>query len=196
MSIKIDIREHDRIQFRNILEGFLVYGLGDLVAQIILGRPSIIRTLGVGFIGGSVYALEVPLWFRLIEGTFCHASDKIRACQMFTEPNNENICYLDYKGRTLMAMSYFNPIWITRHMFFLSLLNAISFGTLFSSPFRVFLHLIPVASKSFLISIPITVIGNYIVQNRISMRFRLIASAILSAICVFWFALSKVLLGG
>jgi hypothetical protein len=196
MGIKIDIREHDRHQFRNILEGLLVYGLGDLFAQIILGNPSIVRTIGVGFIGGTVYALEVPLWFRMIEGTFCHASDKIRACQMFKEPNQENICYLDYKGRTLMAMSYFNPIWIARHMFFLSLLNAISTGIAFTSPFRIFLHLIPVAAKSFLICIPITVIGNYVVQNRIQMKYRLIGSAVLSAICVFWFAISKVLLGG
>ncbi len=196
MSIKVNIREHDRNQFRNILEGCLVYGLGDLLAQIILGTPSIIRTIGVGFIGGTVYALEVPLWFRMIEGTFCHATDKIRACQLFKEPNQENICYLDYKGRTLMAMSYFNPVWIARHMFFLSLLNAMSADIAFISPFRVFLHLIPVAVKSFLICIPITVIGNFVVQNRIKMKYRLIGSAVLSAICVFWFAISKVLLGG
>ncbi len=196
MSIKINIRDYDRVQFRNIVEGFLVYGLGDLVAQIFLGTPSLIRTLGIGFIGGTVYALEVPLWFRLIEGTCCQASDKIRACKMFKEPNQDNVCYLDYKGRTLMAMSYFNPLWIARHMFFLSLLNAISAGLVFASPFRVFWYLIPVAAKSFLFCIPVTVIGNYIVQNRISMRFRLIASAILSAICVFWYALSQVILGG
>jgi hypothetical protein len=196
MSIKINIREYDRHQFRYILEGCLVYGLGDLLAQIILGTPSIIRTIGVGFIGGTIYALEVPLWFRMIEGTFCHAQDRIRVWRMFKEPNQENVCYLDYKGRTLMAMSYFNPIWIARHMFFLSLLNALSTGFALASPFRVFLLLIPVAAKSFLFCIPVTVIGNYIVQNRITMRYRLIGSAVLSAICVFWFALSKVLFGG
>jgi hypothetical protein len=196
MSVKIEICEHDRNQIRNIIEGLLVYGLGDLLAQIILGTPSLIRTIGVALIGSSIYALEVPLWFRMIEGTFCLASDKIRACQMFQEPDRQNICHLDYKGRTLMAMSYFNPIWIARHMFFLSLLISLSNGTAFISPFRIFVNLIPVAAKSFLFCIPITVIGNYLVQNRIKMRYRLIGSAILSAICVFWFAISKVLFGG
>ena len=196
MSIKINIREHDRNQLLDMLEGFLVYGLGDLAAQIILGSPSIVRTIGIGLIGSSFYALEVPLWFRMIEGTFCHASNKIRACQMFKEPNNENICYLDYKGRTLMAMSYFNPIWVARHMFFLSLLNAISKGYVFSSPFRVFINLIPVAAKSFVVCIPIIILGNYIVQNRIKMKYRLIGSAILSSICALWFAVSQAIFGG
>jgi hypothetical protein len=196
VGLKINIPEHDRIQFRHMVEGFIVYGLGDLLAQIILGKASIIRTIGIGFIGGTVYALEVPLWFRMIENTFCHASDKIRACMMFKQPDNNDCCYLDYKGRTLMAMSYFNPIWIARHMFFLSLLNALSAGIAVISPFHEFLHLIPVATKSFVICIPITVVGNYIVQNRISMKYRLIGSAVLSAVCVFWFAIAKVLFGG
>jgi len=196
MSIKINIHPHDRNQLLDMLEGFLVYGLGDLAAQIILGSPNLIRTIGIGLIGSSFYALEVPLWFRMIEGTFCHASDKIRVCQLFQEPDTDNICRLDYKGRTLMAMSYFNPIWVARHMFFISLLNAISKGYVFNAPFKIFITLIPVAAKSFLVCIPVIIAGNYIVQNKIKMKYRLIGSAILSSICALWFAVSKVIFGG
>jgi hypothetical protein len=93
-----------------------------------------------------------------------------------------------------MAMSYFNPIWVARHMFFLSLLNAVSAGYAFGSPFKIFIALIPVAAKSFLVCIPVIIAGNYIVQNKIKMKYRLIASAILSSICALWFAIAKVIL--
>ncbi|MBS4015518.1 MAG: hypothetical protein KGZ86_03680 [Candidatus Latescibacteria bacterium] len=196
MAVKINLSSQDRNQLLDMVRGFFVYGIGDLIAQIILGQTSITRTVGIGLIGSTVYALEIPLWFRIIENTFCRASDKIRACRLFKEPNQNNQCLLNYKGRTLMALSYFNPLWIARHMFFIGLLNAISNGTLFSSPFHIYLSLLGIAWKSFIINIPITIIGNYIVQNKLSMKYRLTGSAVLSSICAIWYALSKVIFKG
>lgn len=196
MAVRINLSSQDRNQLLDMVRGFFVYGVGDLIAQIILGQTGYIRTIGIGLIGATIYALEIPLWFRIIENTFCSATDKIRTCQLFKEPNQNNQCLLNYRGRTLMALSYFNPLWIARHMFFIGLLNAINNSTLFNSPFHIYLSLLYIACKSFIINIPITIIGNYIVQNKLSMKYRLTGSAILSSICAIWYALSKVILKG
>lgn len=196
MAIKINLAPHDRNQLLDMVRGFLVYSLGDLIAQIILKQTSITRTVGIGLIGATIYALEIPLWFRIIENTFCRATDKIRACRLFKEPNQNNQCLLNHKGRTLMALTYFNPLWIARHMFFIGLLNAISQGIAFSSPLHTYLSLLGIACKSFIINIPIAVIGNYFVQNKLSMKYRLTGSAVLSSICALWYALSKVIFKG
>jgi len=54
----LKIATYDKTQLINSLRGFIVYSIGDLVAQIILHDISLIRTLGLAFIGSTLYAIE------------------------------------------------------------------------------------------------------------------------------------------
>jgi hypothetical protein len=186
----------DRWQLLDMLRGFLIYAAGDLIGQVIVGQASLVRTIGFGFIGATIYALEIPIWFRLIEGTTCDPAQQPRLRGLFRNPDESGICRLNSVGKTIMALVYFNPVWLARHMFFISLLNCLATNTPLGNPWLVFVHLLPVAGKSFLIKIPLALAGNYVVQNFVALRWRFVGSATFSAINAVWYAVSKVIFGG
>ena len=84
-----------------------------------------------------------------------------------------------------MAMLFFNPFWIARHLIFIKLFSfqakAISFQVL------------EVAFWSFLANIVISFIGNFVIQNKIAFKWRFMASAILSSLMAIYYALSETL---
>lgn len=194
--MKLHLASRDRSQLLDVLWGFLIYAVGDLIGQVILRQVSLVRTLGFGFIGGTVYALEIPIWFRLIEGTTCRPDEQSRLRWLFRRPAEDGVCRFNSLGRTIAALVYFNPVWLARHMFFISCLTSLAAGTALGSPGTVFVRLIPVACKSFLVKIPLAFIGNYAVQNWIPLRGRFAGSAAFSAVNAVWYAVSKVLFGG
>ena len=87
---------------RDVLQGIVVYTAGDTAAALVLGEASWMRALVVALVGGFVYALEVPAYFRWIDR---RVSGK-RGLRLGMT-------------RTALALAYFNPLWIARHLFFL-----------------------------------------------------------------------------
>jgi hypothetical protein len=150
-----------------MLRGALIYASGDTIAALIQHEFSWTRLLGMMFVGASFYAFEIPYYFAWIE-------KKVRGKKGF----------LNSLLKTSMAMLYFNPLWIARHLFFINL---------FSGNFEnINPGLLSIASWSFLFNIPISMLGNYVIQNLIPLKFRFISSAIFSALLAIYYAMSMV----
>lgn len=152
----------------NIIRGGLIYCTGDTIAALLLNEFSITRLLTMVAVGATLYALEIPNYFKWIDSKTA-----------------------TYKGvrksmvKTLLALLYFNPLWIARHLFFIKISmmpwQQISFNSLIS-----------IAFYSFLVNIPISFIANYLIQNKVSLRWRFMASAIFSALMAIYYAMSTV----
>jgi len=188
----LKIATYDKTQLINSLRGFIVYSIGDLVAQIILHDISLIRTLGLAFIGSTLYAIEIPIWFRIIETSRFHfKNSNLKNNFFFTKSKNT-----EYKFSAISKMSlavlYFNPLWIARHMFFIQLFLFIEKGGSFNI-IDTFSTMLPIATMSFLTNIIVVIAGNYIIQNKLNLKFRFIGSAIFSALLAIYYAVSIVL---
>lgn len=152
----------------NILKGALIYATGDSIAALILNEFNLTRLLGMVFIGATLYAFEIPNYFKWIE----------------TKTQNlKGITYL--LSKTGLAITYFNPLWIARHLFFIKL---------FSGQFETLnWHLLDIALLSFAVNIPISFIANFIIQTKTPLKWRFLASAIFSALMAIYYALSETL---
>ncbi|MCF6213229.1 MAG: hypothetical protein L3J45_04305 [Flavobacteriaceae bacterium] len=152
----------------NILKGAVIYATGDTIAALILGEFNTMRLLGMVFIGASFYAFEIPNYFKWIE----------------TKTQNlKGTTYL--LSKTGLAIAYFNPLWIARHLFFIKL---------FSGQFDVLNgHLFYIALLSFLVNIPISFVANFIIQTKTPLKWRFLASALFSALMAIYYALSETL---
>lgn len=152
----------------NALRGLLIYAIGDTIAALILGQFALTRMLGIMTVGATVYALEIPNYFRWIDSRAPH-DGSLRAIAL----------------RTLLALSYFNPLWIARHLLFIYLFSgawsAINWGILRT------------AGISFAVNIPIALVGNHIIQNKIPYEWRFFSSALFSSLMAIYYALSAVL---
>ena len=118
------------------------------------------------FIGATIYAFEIPNYFEWI--------------------HKKTISYNGIKktlAKTGLAIAYFNPLWIARHLFFIKLFS-FNFDQINS-------NLLLIAFWSFLANIPISFIANYLIQNNIKLDWRFLASAIFSAIMAIYYALSE-----
>ncbi len=154
----------------NILRGAIVYAVGDGVAMLILGKFLIWRMLGMMSIGAVVYALEIPAYFAWISRKTAHV--------------------LGWKGalaRTALAWVYFNPLWIARHLVFVKLFSG-AWSEISSA-------LLLTAWYSFLGSIPISLLGNFVIQNILPEKHRFLGSAIFSGLTAIYYALSSVWFG-
>ncbi|PQJ82449.1 hypothetical protein [Polaribacter glomeratus] len=159
---------HIRLQFtkQNILKGALIYSAGDSIAAILLDEFSLFRLLGMILVGATIYAFEIPNYFSWIDKKTTNLSGVKKTL-----------------AKTGLAIAYFNPIWIFRHLAFIKL---------FSGNFSdVNFNLLQIAGISFLVNIPISFIANYTIQNKIKLDWRFIASAIFSAIMAIYYALSE-----
>ena len=152
----------------NILYGAVIYASGDVVAALILGEFAWIRLLCMIILGGTVYALEIRNYFAWIERKTDHLSGVKKTF-----------------GKTGLAMAYFNPLWIARHLLFIKI---------FSNQFDLIdLNLLKIAWISFLFNIPISLIANYVIQNKIHLNWRFLASSIFSALMAVYYAFSEIL---
>ncbi|MDU8885161.1 hypothetical protein RXV94_03240 [Yeosuana sp. MJ-SS3] len=129
---------------------------------------SIYRLLGMVFVGATFYAFEIPNYFDWI----------VKKTQYL---NNLKATL----AKTGLAILYFNPLWIARHLFFIKL---------FSGQFQnIGWNILEIAFWSFLANILISFIANYIIQNFFKLKWRFLASAIFSALMAIYYALSEVL---
>lgn len=150
----------------DVVKGAIIYGLGDLIATLILDEFSVYRLLGMVFIGATLYAFEIPNVFQWIERKTMHLLGTKRTLT-----------------KTALAMGYFNPIWIARHLLFIKI---------FSLHFdQIGWDLMKVAWWSFLFNIPISILANYLIQNKIYLSWRFMASAVFSALMAIYYALSE-----
>ncbi|MEA1877006.1 MAG: hypothetical protein U9N86_09075 [Bacteroidota bacterium] len=151
----------------NILRGAIIYASGDTIAALILNEFSLMRLLGMVFIGATVYAFEIPNYFAWIE------------------KKTKNLTGLKLQfSKTSLAILYFNPLWISRHLLFIMLISG-HVGELSWD-------LIRIGSLSFLVNIPLSIIANYVIQNRIRLKWRFFSSAVFSALMAIYYALSVV----
>jgi hypothetical protein len=91
-------------------------------------------------------------------------------------------------------MLYFNPIWIGRHVFFIYLAtHQFQVGTDMHSILSVIAECLLVGFKSFLANLPISIIGNLIIQTKLPVKYRFAGSATLSAIFAISYAIEYLL---
>ena len=151
---------------QNIIKGALIYSAGDTIAALLLDEFSWMRLLGMMLIGATFYAFEIPNYFDwIVEKT------------QFLKGIKATL------SKTLLAILYFNPLWIARHLLFIKL---------FSGQFdAIGYNLLIIAFWSFLVNIPISFIANYIIQNRLKLKWRFLGSAVFSALMAIYYALSE-----
>jgi hypothetical protein len=151
----------------NIIHGMVFYAAGDALATLIVGKFFIWRVLGMMLVGGGIYALEIPAYFAWI-------ARKTSAIN-------------GWKGsllRTAMACVYFNPLWIARHLLFIALFSGAWSGV---SP-----ALLTTATLSFLVSVPISLAGNFVIQTFLPERHRFLGSSVFSGVIAVYYALSAI----
>ncbi|NOQ16055.1 MAG: hypothetical protein GQ581_03265 [Methyloprofundus sp.] len=158
-----------RITWKNAWIGGMVYALGDSVATLMTGDFQYPRMLGMLVLGGSLCAWEIPTYFQFL-------------ARRFDKPG-----YWNAIKRTLLAAIFFNPLWIARHMIFIRVFS----GRWQDIAFDILL----IASQSFIYCFPISLVVNYINQNKVPLQWRFIVSSFYSALMAIYFALSEVLFG-
>lgn len=151
---------------KNIINGALIYSAGDTIASFLLDEFMWSRLIGMLFIGATVYAFEIPNYFYWIEKKTINLSGISKTL-----------------AKTALAILYFNPLWIARHLFFIKLFS----GNLQ----EVSNNILIIALWSFLVNIPISFIANYIIQNKFKIKWRFIASAIFSGLMAIYYAFSE-----
>ena len=163
MKVRLTISRAD------VLRGLIIYSSGDSVAALMLGQFSWHRLLGMALVGATVYAVEIPNVFRWID-------------QVASQPG-----FVTSLKRTALALLYFNPLWIARHLFFIRLFSG-QWSEINSS-------LLQLGLVAFLANIPIALVANYLIQNAVPLKWRFFASAVFSALMAIYYAASEVLFG-
>lgn len=140
---------------------------GDTIAAIITGDASVIRSIGMFAVGSTLYAFEIRKYFSWIEHRVKELGGLKRTML-----------------KTFMALIYFNPLWIFRHLCFVYL---------FSGNWSLIsIALLKSAAIAFIFNIPISLLANYIIQNRIPLEYRFWASAVFSGLMAIYYSMSSV----
>ena len=154
---------------KDAVTGGGIYALGDTLAALITGEFQLYRLLGMLILGSTLYAIEIPAYFRWLDRRHHHAGlgNAIK--------------------RMCMAAAFFNPLWIARHLLFIELFagywESISWG------------LLMIATYSFMYCLVVALPVNYLIQNCIPLTKRFFASSVFSALMAIYFSLSGVLFG-
>ncbi len=152
----------------DVLRGVLIYSIGDTIASIILSDFSLERMLGMMLIGGTVYAFEIPNWFRWIDAKT-------------TGINGLKGSF----SRAGLAILYFNPLWIARHLLFIQILQG-NWSSVNWSLLRLGFY-------AFIVNVPVVFAANYVIQNRVPLKWRFFSSAVFSSLMAIYYALSQVI---
>lgn len=176
----------------NLVIGFTLYPLGDLIAQLIIGEVSAARLLALSLMGGLVYRLEVTAWFRLLDtATFSPASAKHNLARLLLRADGAAF-RLNWLGRTAGAWLYFNPLWIARHVFVIAIATTawsqVQLTTMLAAA-------VAVGAKSFVANLPLSLAGNYLIQERLPLRWRFLGSVVMSAVMAIAYALELAYFG-
>ena len=155
-----------RITWKNAWVGGVVYALGDSIASLVTGDFQYQRMLGMLILGGGLLAWEIPTYFQYLE-------------RRFNQPG-----YMIAIKRTVLAALFFNPLWIARHMLFIKV---------FAGRWQeIALDILVISTQSFIYCFPVSLLVNYIIQNKVSLKWRFVVSSFYSALMAIYFALSGV----
>lgn len=157
------------LSWQNALRGALVYGAGDTAAALLLNQFDSVRMIGIMLVGSTLYAVEIPAYFRWLQRRFGDPGWRSTVC------------------KALLAQAFFNPIWIARHLAFVK-----GFSGRFAD---IDSQILLTATASFVHMLPVGLIMNYLIQNRVPLPWRFFASACYSALTTLYFALGEVLFG-
>lgn len=155
-----------RYRASDVIRGILIYSSGDTVASILLSQFSLHRMLGMMIVGGAVYALEIPCYFRWIERRTAGLTGL--RCSL---------------SRTGLALLYFNPLWITRHLLFIQLISLNMGG--------IGWGLLRTGTLSFCANVPVAFAANFLIQNRVPLKWRFFSSAVFSSLMAVYYAMSQ-----
>jgi len=156
---------------KDIFWGGSLLAISDTIAAYLTNEFSVSRLLGMLFIGATLYAIEIPNYFDWLE--------------KFVNKR--------YKGikksivKTIASNLFFNPLWIFRHFVFIYLF--------LGRMDMINTELLNAALMSYIFNIPISIIGNYIIQNKISLEWRFVSNSIFMAILTLYYALSPSIFG-
>lgn len=178
-------------QLIQLFVGWFMYPAGDLLGQLLMGQFSFSRMIVLTLVGGVIYKWEIPRWFSHIEKQNFKAQtiDKYKVLKPFTQTLENGQIKFNWIGKTLCASLYFNPIWIFRHLLFILLaitpLTALVFPDFLTSTLII-------ATISFFTNLPITVVGNYLIQEHLSLKYRFMGSALLTTVLNIKYAIEFV----
>lgn len=157
------------ITLKDAFYGGLIYCAGDSTATILTGDFYYPRMLGMLLLGATLYAIEIPAYFRWLD-------------RYFNQPG-----YLNALKRMFMAAAFFNPLWIARHLIFI---------TLFSGQWHsISMNVLSIAATSFLYCLPVALPVNFMIQNSIPLSWRFFSSSVFSGFMAIYFSMSEVLFG-
>lgn len=159
----------------------IVYPLGDLIAQLILSEFNLFRSLALLLTAALIYRLEIPKWFNILDNL------KIKTLNTFTSIFFNAEKSLNWCGKTIGAIFYFNPLWIARHMFIIKLGMA---SFVLANPIHDFITCLSTGGKSFLVNLPLSIAGNFIVQAKLPLNYRFLGSVILTSIFAIAYAVA------
>ena len=140
--------------------------MGDTIAALLVNQFSIYRLIGMILVGALLYSLEIPNYFKWID-----------------KKTVDLVGLKKTLAKTGLAIAYFNPLWIFRHLVFIKLFSG--------NYVQIYSKLLLIACWSFLANIPISIIANYIIQNKMHLNWRFMASAIFSGLMAIYYALSE-----
>ena len=185
-----DPQSKNKIRLLQLFVGWVLYPSGDLVGQLIMGNFSLPRVLVMMLAGGVVYRFEIPRWFAFIEKKRFKkdGNEKFPLFKYFVSEEVDGYKF-NWLGKTISASIYFNPIWIFRHLLFIALATTpfsdIVLGELLGNTIKI-------ATISFFTNLPIAVAGNYIIQQKMSLKYRFLGSAVLTTILNVKYAIEYV----
>lgn len=145
-----------------------IYASGDTIAALIANEFLVSRMIGMIIIGAAIYSFEIPNYFAWIDKTAPRSAS-----------------FSGGLKRTLLAILYFNPLWITRHVFFIALFS-LNNSLMGWDLFRIGLI-------SFTANLPVSFTANFFIQNKIQYGRRFTASAVFSAVMAVYYSLSGVI---
>ena len=85
---------------------------------------------------------------------------------------------------TTLALVYFNPLWIARHLLIVYLISG--------NASEISSALLVSATMAFLVNIPLSIVANFIIQNKVGLHYRFWASAVFSGLMAIYYSMSSV----
>ena len=146
--------------------GGMIYMTGDTIAAFFNHEAEIWRSLGIFVIGSTLYAFEIKTYLRWID----------KKVNVFAGLKRVWL-------KTCLALIYFNPLWIARHLCIVFLLSG--------KEDQITLSLLQTALSAFMINIPVSLLANFIIQNKTPLKYRFWASALFSCVMAIYYSMSS-----
>lgn len=148
----------------------VIYGGGDTFANALTGHFELPRVAGITLLGMLTYGPDNHRYFIWLDRRLPDPSTGLQGW-----------------GRAVLAIAWFNPLWIARHDLFL-----IGLSRRFTAEPP---NLLLLGLRTFVLIPPISLVANHSIQNRVPLDHRMLASAAFSAMMAVFHALVEVWLG-